>query len=253
VTEATLDRWLLIGMLLLAVGVFVALFFVAAPYGRHARRGWGPTINNRLGWVVMESAASLAFLACFLVGPGNGSVASLAFLGMWELHYLHRAFIYPFSIRSDTSRMTLPVVGLGFLFNSMNAYLNGRYLFGLSGGYPSDWIAGPQFVLGGTLFTVGYIVNRHADWTLRALRRPGESGYGVPSGGLYRWISCPNYFGEILIWVGWAIATWSLPGVVFATWTIANLVPRARSNQRWYRERFPEYPLKRKALVPLLW
>ena len=39
-------------------------------------------------------------------------------------------------------------------------------------------------------------------------------------------------------------------GLAFAAWTMANLVPRARAHHRWYRERFPDYPARRKALVP---
>ena len=85
---------------------------------------------------------------------------------------------------------------------------------------------------------------------LAALRKPGESGYKIPRGWLYNYISCPNYFGEILIWTGWAIASWSLAGAVFVLWTVANLLPRALSNHRWYRETFEEYPAKRRALIP---
>jgi len=252
-TEIALYNWLIVTAFVLAVGVFVALFFIAAPYGRHSRSGWGPTLNDRLGWVVMESAAPLVFFICFLDGRAAPSAAIFVFLAMWEVHYVHRAFIFPFSLRNEAGRMALVVTALGFLFNAANAYLNGRYVFGLSGGYPADWLIGPKFMIGASLFLVGFIVNRHADWTLRSLRRPGESGYTIPHGGLYRWISCPNYFGEILIWTGWAIATWSLAGLAFATWTAANLAPRARSHQRWYRQYFPDYPEKRKALVPLLW
>jgi protein-S-isoprenylcysteine O-methyltransferase Ste14 len=75
----------------------------------------------------------------------------------------------------------------------------------------------------------------------------------VPQGGLYRWVSSPNYLGEIVQWAGWALATWSLPGVAFAVWTAANLVPRAQANQLWYRQRFPDYPPERKALIPGVW
>jgi protein-S-isoprenylcysteine O-methyltransferase Ste14 len=244
---------LLLIMFVLAASVFIALFFVAAPYGRHSRRGWGPALSPRFGWIIMEAAAPLVFLACYAAGPSVNSMAALVFLSMWELHYLHRAFIFPFSMRNQAGRMTLVVIGLGFLFNTANAYLNGRYVFHFSGGYPADWLTRPTFIIGATIFAGGFIINRHADWTLRGLRRPGESGYKIPYGGLYRWISCPNYSGEILVWLGWAVATWSLPGLAFAVWTAANLVPRARSHQRWYRERFPDYPARRKALVPLVW
>ena len=71
--------------------------------------------------------------------------------------------------------------------------------------------------------------------------------------GVFKWISCPNYFGEILEWIGWALATWSLAGLSFAVWAIANLVPRARANHKWYLENFAEYPRSRKALIPKIW
>ena len=116
-----------------------------------------------------------------------------------------------------------------------------------------DWLLDPRFILGVILFVVGYVINRWADNTLRELRQPGESGYKIPYGGLYRYISCPNYFGEILEWFGWAIATWSLPGLAFAVWTFANLTPRAWSHHKWYHAEFSEYPLKRKALIPGVW
>jgi len=85
------------------------------------------------------------------------------------------------------------------------------------------------------------------------LRQPGETGYRIPQGGLYRWISCLNYFGEIIEWAGWAIATWSLPGLAFAVWTFANLAPRARAHHAWYHQHFPEYPRERRALLPGIW
>ena len=106
---------------------------------------------------------------------------------------------------------------------------------------------------GAALFLVGFGINLWADNTLRGLRHPGETGYKIPYGGLYRYISCPNYFGEIIEWIGWALATWSLPGLAFAVWTIANLAPRAWSHHQWYIKRFSEYPRERKALIPGVW
>ena len=70
---------------------------------------------------------------------------------------------------------------------------------------------------------------------------------------MYRWIACPNYFGEMVIWIGWAIATWSLAGLSFAMWTAANLAPRAKSHKKWYQEQFADYPTERKALIPGVW
>ncbi|MEJ2006114.1 MAG: methyltransferase, partial [Cyclobacteriaceae bacterium] len=74
-----------------------------------------------------------------------------------------------------------------------------------------------------------------------------------PEGGLFRWVSCPHYFGEILEWSGWAVLTWSLPGFAFALFTFANLAPRAIAHHRWYKEKYENYPANRKALIPLIW
>jgi len=244
---------LLISWFALALVIFITLFFLVAPYGRHTRSGWGPALDNRLGWIIMEAASPLVFAVCFIFGSNTVTITELVFLGLWEAHYIHRAFIYPFSLNSGDKRMPVAVISLGVLFNAVNAYLNGRYIFTFSVGYTNQWLADPRFIVGVGLFLIGFVINRQADRTLRNLRRPGESGYKVPYGGLYRWISCPNYLGEILTWVGWAVATWSLPGLSFAVWTMANLVPRARAHHAWYRAHFPDYPTQRKALVPGVW
>ncbi|MEJ2556140.1 MAG: DUF1295 domain-containing protein [Anaerolineae bacterium] len=252
-SQPILFNALLLSWFALAVVTFIALLFVAAPYGRHTRQGWGPGIESRLGWMVMEAPAVLLFALLFATGEYRETRGAWVFLGLWEAHYVHRAFVYPFRLRGTSKRMPLVVVGMAFVFNVVNGYFNGRYLFTLSGGYPAGWLAEPRFIAGLALFLAGYVINRQADCTLRRLRQPGESGYVIPQGGLYRWISCPNYLGEIVEWMGWALATWSLAGLAFAVWTVANLAPRARAHHRWYRERFVDYPPERKALLPGLW
>ena len=265
-TEKVFFHWLLISWFVLAAAIFIALFFVNAPYGRYTRRGWGPLLNNRIAWLLMESVASLGFAAFFIFGNDINMVApedalpdsdvnlvSWVFLALWEAHYIHRAFIYPFGLRGTTDKMPITVVMMGVFFNSANAYLNGRYLFSFSGGYSQTWLNDPRFIAGVLLFISGFIINRQSDNTLRLLRKNTANGYAIPRGGLYRWISCPNYLGEISIWTGWAIATWSLPGLAFALWTAANLAPRARANHAWYKNNFDSYPENRKALLPGLW
>jgi 3-oxo-5-alpha-steroid 4-dehydrogenase 1 len=239
--------------LVTACAVFIVLFFISAPYGRHTRRGWGPLIPNQLGWLIMESPSAILFAVTFCLGSLPKDFAMLVFLGMWEAHYIHRAFIYPLMISDGRKKMPVLVMLLAIFFNIGNSYTNGHYLFTLSGGYPNSWLIDPRFWMGCAIFLAGFIINRWADRTLQTLREPGEVGYKIPFGGLYEWISCPNYFGEIIEWLGWAIATWSLPGLAFAVWTFANLAPRARTHHAWYNANFPAYPKERKALIPGVW
>jgi len=252
-SERFLYNVLLIGLLISAAGSAGVLSFIPAPYGRHLRAGWGPTLGNRLGWVIMESPAAVVFAVCFAVGEYRHTPTAWVFFVLWEAHYIHRSFIYPFELNSTRKRMPVVIAGMGFLFNVLNGYVNGRYLYTFSGGYSRQWLTDPRFIAGLLVFLAGFTINRQADSTLRHLRQRNASGYAIPYGGLYRWISCPNYFGEIVQWLGWALATWSLPGLLFAVWTAANLAPRAQSHHTWYREHFADYPPQRKALVPGLW
>ena len=118
------------------------------------------------------------------------------------------------------------------------------------GSYATSWLYDPRFILGVLLFLGGYALNLNSDRILRGLRKPGETGYKIPYGGGYRWVSSPNYLGEIIEWFGWALATWSLPGLAFALYTTANLAPRAVDHHKWYRDTFPNYPADRRALMP---
>lgn len=249
--EAELHTWATWAEIGLAALTFVSLFFVTAPYGRHARKGWGPEIGQRAGWVLMELPASLLWLAIYLAGAHALDAAPLALLALWQLHYVNRTFVFPFRIRADGKTTPISIVATAIVFNTLNAYVNARWVSEL-GSYPASWLLDARFVVGAALFLAGFAINQHADWVLMSLRKPGEKGYKVPRGGMYRWISCPNYFGEILEWTGWAIATWSLAGLAFALYTIANLAPRAIKHHQWYLEKFPDYPRERRALVPFL-
>ena len=41
------------------------------------------------------------------------------------------------------------------------------------------------------------------------------AGYHIPQGLFHKSVSSPNYLGEIIEWLGWAILTWSISGLVF--------------------------------------
>lgn len=246
--QQDLYQILLWAMLLLAPVVFLILFNITAPYGRFARPGWGPSVTNRIGWLVMEAPASL-LVAYIILFEAELNIVILVFLSIWQVHYFHRAFIYPFTLTVNKS-MPIAIVLMAILFNSINAFLNG-YHFVLNGQkYNLDWLLSPSFLVGLSLYTAGFILTKKSDAILRGLREADESDYRIPYGIFYKYISCPNYLGEIVQWAGWALLTMSPAGLVFLIWTIANLVPRALAHHRWYKETFPDYPEQRKALVP---
>jgi len=243
--------WLVLLEIALAVPTLLSLLFIPAPYGRHQRKGWGPTLPARVGWIVMESPAVWFFAWIYFLGPNALRPVPLVLLALWQLHYLYRAFLFPFLIRSHGRRMPLLVAAMAFLFNLLNNWVNARWISAF-GDYPADWLSSTPFLVGCALFLGGFTLHVTSDRALRNLRAPGEAGYRIPRGGAFDLVTAPNYLGEMIEWTGWAIAAWSPAGAAFALYTFANLAPRAVSHHRWYRARFPDYPAHRKAIIPYL-
>ena len=103
-TSNLLFNVILIIWLVLSPAIFISLFFIVAPYGRHIRSGWGLSLDSKLGWIIMESSSPLIFALCFILGTAPVSVTTAVFLLLWEAHYIHRAFIYPFSLKSSNEK-----------------------------------------------------------------------------------------------------------------------------------------------------
>jgi hypothetical protein len=251
--ELDIYNTLLGAITIIAVLVFVLLHKKTAPYGRHAAKRKGPLVGVKLGWMLMELPAVLIIAICFLIGDRKTETLPIIFLAMWEMHYIYRTFIFPSLIKESRAKWPIMILIYGSIFNVINGYLNGRYLYHFGPDYSVNWLIDPRFIIGVVVFLIGFSINLQSDSILRNLRKPGENGYKIPHGGMFKYVSCPNYLGEVIEWTGWAIATWSVPGLIFALFTFSNLGPRARSHHIWYLEKFQKYPKKRKAIIPFLY
>jgi 3-oxo-5-alpha-steroid 4-dehydrogenase 1 len=228
--------------------VLVSLLWVTAPYGRHYQPGWGPRLPNRAAWILMELPALLVISALVLLSPAHDQPQAWVPLCFWVTHYGYRTFVFPALMQPSDKTFPALLVIFAIVFNSLNGYNNAAAL--IEAGETNTPLLSAHFLIGAAIFIAGFALHFQADKTIRRLRKPGESDYRIPNGGLFRWVSSPNYLGEIIEWTGWAIMTWSLAGLAFALFTFCNLAPRAISNHRWYRARFTDYPAERRILVP---
>ena len=246
----------LIVMAVVAVVVFVSLFFVDAGYGKFYDKKWGPAINNKLGWVLMESPVFIAMLVLWLCSDRRGDLVRLAFFFLFELHYFQRSFVFPFRLRGN-SVMPLSIIVMGVTFNVLNALMQGGWIFYISPDdyYGGDWLADPRFIVGFLVFLIGMYINIQSDDIIRNLRKDGDTRHYLPKQGMFRYVTSANYFGEFVEWIGFAILTWSWAGAVFALWTFANLGPRAARIYEKYKDEFgDELDTKKvKRIIPLIY
>lgn len=238
--------WIWIGV---ALVVFPAALFVTAPYGRHSKP-IGPMIQNRWGWLLMELPSPLLFSYFFLSGNAEKNGVHWIFFTLFLAHYIHRTFIWPFRVRSGKKKMPVIIMTSAVFFNLVNGPVNG-YFLGNFAVYDLSWLLSPWFLCGIVVFLTGMYINISSDYKLINLRKPGETGYKIPYGGFFKWVSSPNIMGELIEWTGWGIMTLSLPTLSFTIWSWANLLPRTLDHHKWYKEKFgEEYPKERKAVIP---
>ena len=208
----------------------------------------GPLVDARWGWFWMELPAMLVFPAVYLAA-GERHLAGDVLVALWLIHYVHRTLIWPLLVQRQARPFPAATAGAGAAFNLVNGAFLGWFMARFAD-YPEDWFSDPRFGAGAALFVLGAVLNISSDYRLSALRARASGGAVLPRGGAFEYVSCPNLAGEIVEWVGFALMSWSLPGLAFALWTAANLIPRALWRHRWYRERFPGYPPRRRALIP---
>lgn len=253
ITMISLDNFnlLVIVWIGIAVLIFPVTLFITAPYGRHSKSTWGPMINNRVAWILMEIPALIIFVWMVLGAKGISNYIVYTAFFLWTAHYIHRSIIFPFRIKTAHKKMPILIMLFAVCFNFVNGFINGYWL-GNFAAYTNEWFFDFRFIIGIVLFISGFIINQYHDKILIGLRKSSTNGYQIPYGGLFRYISCPNFFGEIIEWAGFALLTWSLPSLAFLIWTFINLVPRALDHHKWYKNKFPDYPKKRRAIIPRL-
>jgi len=243
--------YLIAGWIMLALITFVYLFKMIAPFGRHTSSNFGPMMNNNLGWSIMEIPSILSLSYFFFTGQNDPTIVTLIIYGLWVAHYINRSFVYPFRQKNKQKQIPVLIVVSAICFNIVNGFFNGYYL-GNFAAYDNAWLYSIPFILGLCLFISGMVVNMRADHILLNLRKPGDTGYKIPTGQMFKYVSCPNLLGEIIEWTGFAILALNPAALSFAVWTVANLLPRAVAHHRWYKNKFDDYPKERAAVIPYL-
>ena len=235
--------WIFIGLC-----TFIYLIFskTIAPYGRHSNSNWGITIDNRWGWFWMELPALVLMPLIILMSPVEKNGIIVLVLSLWVLHYFYRTILFPIKLKTKGKKMPLIIVVSAFIFNLFNGFFVGYEISNIS-----QLEFGTNTFIGLIIFFTGMYINRSSDNKLISLRQENKE-YQIPNGGMFKYISCPNHFGEIVEWIGFSIIVLNLGSLSFALWTAFNLIPRALNHHNWYINSFKEYPNDRKAVIPFI-
>ena len=244
--------WVMSGI---ALVVFIALYFVEAGYGMLFNSRWGKAIPNKIAWMVMEAPVFIVMTVLWYLSDRRTETVPCIIFLFFQLHYFQRSFIFPFLMKGK-SKMPVGIMLMGVVFNILNGYMQGEWIFYLSPKdlYSIQWLTTPQFIIGTIVFFTGGFINIRSGQIVGSLRKPGDTNHYLPQKGMFRFVTSANYFGEIVEWVGFAILTWSASGWVFAWWTFANLVPRSNAIYKRYQTMFGSTAMgNKKRIIPYIY
>jgi len=214
---------------------------------------------------------SLAILAVTLAG--TSSLPALLIAGMvvvWAVRLGSFLFLW---IRAGGQYVRFTKIKPDFLRFLMTWTLQGLWVFlTFSAGLvaitaPADQSLNGLFVVGGAMWVVGFAIEVVADRQKRQFRALPENREKFINHGLWQYSRHPNYFGEILLWSGIAVA--ALP--MLSGWQHVTLVSplfvyvlltqvsgvkllEARGQRRWGDDpAYQAYLEKTPVLVPRPW
>ena len=134
------------------------------------------TVGLPLGFYLLIAA----LIVCpFLVFTSENAVTGMTkvFILIWVMHYFNRSIVFPMRIKTKKKKMPLLIAVLAFLFNVVNGLVNGIYFGSVRFDYPEAWVSSPQFIVGISLFFVGFYINNKSDTYLIGLRKGKQKGY----------------------------------------------------------------------------
>ena len=258
VQDNTVRFWTHIGLLILGFLIAAINFIVQlcrpASYGKHTPTTVPCPVPTRLFMLFAQFTPGLMLVTVtyFLSGNNFLGIPNIVLYSLFTVHYLFRGLIQPLLSRQSHSKVSA-WIPLGMLLANTVYHFTVADFIG-SAFYCKGYYYDPRFMLGVLIFLTGLIINWASDIQLILLRSSRQDkDYLIPRGPLFVLISCPNYFGECIEWLGWAIATWSLSGLIWWLYVLSTLVPRAGHNHSWYRQQFMSYPHKRRAFIPFLY
>lgn len=214
----------------------------------------GPQMSWRLVYVI-EYLGPLLIVSLFFLNSNhfhNPTVTNVAFI-MFASHYLKRIletlFVHEFS------KSTMPLFNLvknSSYYWILSGLLIGHYVF--NGGANNDnHLFGDFRYIFVLFFVCTQICNLKCHLIQKNLKKKNKGEKGIPDGVGFQYVSCANYFWELMSWLNFAlfINHWSC--FLFFAVGLIVMTKWAKERHSNYLKNFGDkYPKNRKAILPFL-
>lgn len=221
-------------------------------YSKFARPDARKSVPSRVGMFIVYFPAALAPAAALAFSGVTATGWHWLAMGLVTAHFAKRCaevlFLHRYSGRMDLDAVvpiclqyTLQSVTLAWIACVENPL-----------GPPGETFP-VALRVGMVLWGLGTSLNLYHHWLLSRLRKDGAGGYHLPRGGLFGWVACPHYFGELVAWFGFALVFHHITALVFFSTMLLYLMGRSSATLSWYREKLTTTPEGWRRLIPLVY
>lgn len=236
-----------------------------AGYSKFADPKASLKVPSRLGMVILYSPAllvSLGYLRSSSPGAnGREKVTSLLLSIHFGKRVLESMFLHRYSGTMNADFL-LPIGTSYALTAALIAHQQRSVI-----AYTNASVDAIMLPLGLGLSVVGQLGNLYHHWLLASLRDDkskdvkaehrftlagDDAKYVIPCGGLFKYVTAPHYFFELITWMGIACTTQQLNAFLTVADMLSYLAGRSVATTRWYKTKFPDYPADRKHLIPFI-
>ncbi|EAX97794.1 3-oxo-5-alpha-steroid 4-dehydrogenase family protein [Trichomonas vaginalis G3] len=249
-TNQTLFGQFCVANLIIAGIMMIYFAFFSMPYGKNYTRGRAylkVEVKDRIAFLLANIPGPIIYILLTVSWPRGEifQIPSLLYIGF----YIHRAIIYPFFRRPQSKPWPLE----SLIYFSVSNFIEGSILARIH-----VFETKPYPIIVQILFAIVFIalavVTAYYDYQICQLRTHGDSGYRIPQGTLFKYISGPNYLFELLTWTFYMLfVSFNLEGVSFGLWLLVNITGRAEASHSWYNSFFKtKYPQDRTAYIPFV-
>eukprot|EP00929_Paragymnodinium_shiwhaense_P019060 TRINITY_DN13111_c0_g1_i1.p1 TRINITY_DN13111_c0_g1~~TRINITY_DN13111_c0_g1_i1.p1 ORF type:complete len:262 (-),score=38.01 TRINITY_DN13111_c0_g1_i1:191-976(-) len=225
-----------------------------AGYSKFAHPDRKFKVPSRVGMITLYAPACLLSLYSMqYLNPksgGNGREDLVA--GLLAAHFgkrvLECAFVHKYSGTMDGDSMCL--ITFFYTLTSWIISYEQRQVVAYNSPWDSSMI---KFGLGA--FVVGQLGNFYHHVILANMRKtPKADGqkYVIPTGGLFKYVTMPHYFFELVAWLGVSCCSQQLNTWLSLLGMTSYLAGRSYATTKWYKSKFPDYPAERKNLFPFI-
>lgn len=242
-----------------------------AGYSKFADPNAGIKVPSRVGMVFLYSpalAVSLRYLRNSPNSNGRERITALLLTIHFAKRVLESLFLHRYS-GTMNGDFLLPIGTVYALTAALVAHQQRAVV-----AYASTRGSRIMLRLGLLLSAVGQLGNLYHHWLLATLRPAKASGvtlletgagkpttgeasvsqkrYVIPYAGMFKYVTAPHYFFELVAWLGIACTTQQLNVFLSVAQMFSYLGGRSVATTKWYESKFADYPADRKHMIPFV-